>query len=75
MQFFCDCEGIFLPRKGINWSPMKWIGMYLLVINLVTMAIFLADKRRAGSKRRRVSERVLLLLALFGGSVGALAAM
>lgn len=47
----------------------------LLFFNLVTYTVYAADKRRARRNRRRVPEKTLLLLAAFGGSVGALIAM
>lgn len=43
----------------------------LLAVNLLTLAAFADDKRRARQKARRVPERVLLQLALIGGSPGA----
>jgi uncharacterized membrane protein YsdA (DUF1294 family) len=45
----------------------------LLLANLIAFALFGMDKRRARMGLRRVSERTLLLWALAGGSVGALA--
>lgn len=47
---------------------------YVLVINLVAVAVFAADKQSARAKRRRFRERHLLLLAAIGGSPGAIAA-
>lgn len=47
----------------------------LAAVNLVTFAVYGADKRRARKGRRRVPEKTLFLLALAGGSVGALAGM
>jgi uncharacterized membrane protein YsdA (DUF1294 family) len=49
--------------------------LYLLVVNLLTYAVYWLDKSRARSGGRRISERELLLWALAGGSVGALMAM
>lgn len=48
--------------------------LYLLTINALTFAVFAEDKRRARDCARRVPERVLLQLALIGGSGGAVAA-
>ncbi len=47
---------------------------YLGVVNLLTFAVFAADKRRAALRRRRLPERNLLWLAALGGSAGATAA-
>jgi uncharacterized membrane protein YsdA (DUF1294 family) len=45
----------------------------LLLANLIAFALFGMDKRRARLGLRRFSERTLLLWALAGGSMGALA--
>jgi uncharacterized membrane protein YsdA (DUF1294 family) len=42
-------------------------------INVVTWACYRIDKARAARSARRISERALLVLALAGGSLGALA--
>lgn len=52
---------------------IAWI--YLICINLTAFAAFGADKRRAIKGRWRIPERTLLLLALFGGALGALLGM
>ena len=59
-------------RYGLGWS---WIWAWLLTINPATLAVFALDKRRAILAGRRVPERVLLGLALLGGSPSAVAAM
>ena len=48
---------------------------YLAVINAITFAVYGADKRRARKDRWRVPERTLFLLAVLGGSLGALLGM
>ena len=48
---------------------------YLLVINLAAFIVFGADKRRAKRQQWRVPERTLFLLALLGGSLGAVCGM
>ena len=47
----------------------------LVVLNLVTFAVFGWDKLCARNGRRRVSERALLTLMVVGGSPGGWAAM
>ena len=48
---------------------------YLSVINFTTWAAYGLDKGRAKSGKWRIPERTLLLPALIGGSLGALAGM
>lgn len=51
------------------------IAIYVTAINVVTFIVFGADKLCAKRGWRRVPERVLFLLALLGGSIGAIAGM
>ena len=48
---------------------------YILLINLVTFALYGLDKRRAKLHRWRISEKTLLLLPVLGGSVGGILGM
>ena len=48
---------------------------YLAVITFTTWVAYGLDKGRAKSGKWRIPERTLLLLALIGGSLGALAGM
>ena len=48
---------------------------YFVFLNLFTFFLFAEDKKRARKEMWRIPERTLLLFALFGGSVGALAGM
>lgn len=54
---------------------MIYVGIYLLIINLIAVILCLADKRRAKLKLRRIRERTLLLISALGGSVGMFFAM
>ena len=61
-------------------NPWALLACYLLVMNRVAFLVFGLDKWKATRKVkneavRRVPERVLFLLALLGGSVGALLGM
>ena len=47
----------------------------LVVINLLTFLVYGIDKWRAIHGRWRISEATLLLLAILGGSIGALLGM
>ena len=44
---------------------------YLLAINAVTFIIYGIDKYKAKKAKWRIPEAILLLLAVFGGSIGA----
>ena len=61
-------------------SPWGWLAVWLAAINLVTFSVFGLDKLKAKRKEkretiRRIPERTLFLLAILGGSVGALLGM
>ena len=47
----------------------------VICINILTFLIYGIDKLKAKRGSRRISEATLLLLAVFGGSVGALLGM
>ena len=53
----------------------KILLVYLLVINLIAFAMYGLDKQRAIKDKWRIPEKTLLLVALFGGGVGAFAGM
>lgn len=48
---------------------------YLELINLVSFVLYGVDKRRARRGRWRIPESALILVAVIGGSVGALGGM
>ena len=54
---------------------MKYLFCYLLIINALSFALMLSDKRKAKKKLWRTPEAVLMLVAAVGGSVGTLSAM
>lgn len=60
----------------ISFDPwQKFVIGYLLAINLITFFIFALDKIKAVNNERRISERWLWFLVLFGGPAGALVGM
>lgn len=56
-------------------TPELVLTIYLVCINLAAFAVMGADKRRARQEAWRIRERTLFLLAIVGGSVGAIAGM
>ena len=68
-SFIRKDSGLMEPL--LRYAPL----FYLLLINLAAFAVYGADKWKARHDRWRVPEKTLLLLALLGGSLGALAGM
>ncbi|EHI98844.1 MULTISPECIES: DUF1294 domain-containing protein [unclassified Clostridium] len=54
---------------------LKTVLIYLLLINFIGFIIMLIDKQRAIHKEWRIPEKTLILLSIFGGSIGMLAGM
>ena len=54
---------------------MIFIGIYLAIINALTLLLMLIDKIKARKKCWRIPERTLLGLCAIGGSVGGLLGM
>lgn len=54
---------------------MSIVNMYFILINAVTFLAFGYDKQQARQQRWRLSEKLLLLLILAGGSLGAFSGM
>ena len=54
---------------------MKYIVIYLLSVNLITFLMYGLDKWKAKKDKWRVPEKVLLLMAAVGGSIGAFLGM
>lgn len=49
---------------------MKYLFIYLVVINLIGFVIMFIDKKRAIKKKYRIPEKNLFLVALIGGCLG-----
>lgn len=78
MEYMPEAKNDFIMT--VVGSPWGWLAIWLLVINLVTFFVFGFDKLKAKYKEkhesaRRVPERTLFLLAVLGGSAGALLGM
>ena len=54
---------------------VKVLLYYLIGINIVTFLVYGIDKWQAKQGNRRISEATLLILAIIGGSIGALFGM
>ena len=53
-----------------------WIVLgYLVIINFVTFLVYGIDKRKAVKHKYRISEKTLIVMAIIGGSIGALIGM
>lgn len=54
---------------------IKYIFIYLIMINFVAFALMGIDKRRAIRHAWRIPEKTLFISALLGGSIGAILGM
>lgn len=54
---------------------MKYLLIYLLIINALAFVLMLVDKVKARKNRWRIRESTLMLVAALGGSLGSLAGM
>lgn len=52
-----------------------FIAYFLLIINILTFIVYGIDKWKAQNEKWRTPESTLLLLAFFGGSLGAMLGM
>ena len=53
----------------------KIIIIYLIIINIVTLILYITDKRRAQKNKWRIKENTLIAMAALGGSIGAFLGM
>jgi uncharacterized membrane protein YsdA (DUF1294 family) len=54
---------------------MKFVYLYLIIVNAVGLLYMLADKYRAKKNLWRIPEARLMFIAAIGGSIGILAGM
>ena len=51
---------------------MTYLDIYLVIINIVSLALFYIDKELAKRDMYRISEKNLLLVTIIGGALGSL---
>lgn len=66
---------VLFVQKNRKEITMQTLAAAVILINLITFAAYGADKYFAIRQKRRISEKSLLVMAILGGSVGAIAAM
>ena len=54
---------------------LKYFLIYLIIINIIAFMAMYIDKRKAKYGKWRIHEQTLLILAIIGGSIGAIAGM
>ena len=54
---------------------LRYVLIYLAVINVINFLLFAIDKRRAVKQQRRIREYTLLGFSVLGGALGGLIAM
>lgn len=58
-----------------NIFTLQNLAIYLIVINVIAFLAMWIDKAKAKKGKWRISEGALFMLALLGGSIGAIAGM
>lgn len=59
----------------IKWWVLVIYGAYLILLSLITFAMYKADKNKAIKNKMRTPEKVLLLSSFLGGAFGGYPAM
>lgn len=54
---------------------MKYVILYVIIINLIAFLAMYIDKRKAKKGRWRIKESTLFTLVLLGGGIGGIAGM
>lgn len=60
---------------SIKWWVLVIYGAYLILLSIITFAMYRADKRKAEKGKMRTPEKVLLLSSFLGGAFGGYPAM
>ena len=75
MQSSCNEDAGSKRAEIITMIVISYIAIYLVAINLAGFIAFGIDKSKARRNKWRIPEATLFLFAIFGGSIGCLAAM
>lgn len=59
----------------IGETIMKMLIIYYILINLLAFIAMYVDKQKAKSNKWRISEKALIMMSIFGGSIGMLCGM
>ncbi|MEL7649086.1 MAG: DUF1294 domain-containing protein [Sedimentibacter sp.] len=54
---------------------IRYLAVYFIIINVVSFALFYADKQKARKDRWRIEEKTLHITSFLGGTPGSIAAM
>ena len=63
------------PNYLLQHVTQENVVAWLLVANIITFLLFYADKQAAKNYQYRISEKMLLLWCMIGGSIGGYLAM
>ena len=58
-----------------EFFTLKYIIIYLVIINLIGFLAMFIDKRKAKKQKWRIQEKTLLYITLLGGGIGSIAGM
>lgn len=67
----CGCSTVIIASV-LGMCGLSWLPSYVLGINVVTYCLYCYDKNQATKQGSRIPELVLHVLALLGGSIGAI---
>ena len=67
-------QPIHIP-ESVLIEAMKYAVAYIVIVNILAFCLYGLDKSAAIKQKQRIPNRVLLLIAVIGGSLGALAGM
>lgn len=62
-------------KSNMENGLLRYFFIYLVVINIIAFFTMYIDKRKARYGKWRIPEQTLLILAIIGGSIGAIVGM